>query len=632
MPTPRRNELPNLHAIRAAILAAPPTPEGFPLQRLRDVGAVNEIREVVHLQQMLSDIRAEAQRAQSTPLEPIPFNLFHLFETTGERLSFERVYFDRHRRLAALAMATALAQPDDETDGYLVTLSDLIWEICNEYTWCLPAHLPVGIEAVKAYRVPPEQVVDLFAAHTAHALAETLSLLGRRLDPWLHYRVRSEIERRIFKPLFDEPRQFEWESAPTNWAAVCGGCVGMSALILENNRERLVGMIDRVIRTMACFLDGFGEDGGCAEGISYWVYGFGYYTYFAETLCAFTEGKIDLMQSDHVRNIAAFPQAVSLGYGKYINYSDAPEQAIIHPGLGSYLITRLGQTIPDLKPPDFHSDHIYRWGNITRDLLWTESALLYGTVTDHSTYLNDLGWVVDRRTLDGLTVAFSAKGGHNDEPHNHNDLGHFILHLGGESLLVDLGPGIYTRSYFSEGRYDSLHTGSQGHSVPFINGYTQQAGAGHAAKVLDCRIRSDGVDFVLELAHTYDDPALESFVRAFYWTVNTGVDSATLTLVDAFKFVRLPTVIEECFVSLVRPSVRNGIVRWEGHQGVITLSYDSRRHQVAVDALETQTHQAKPGTVYRVRLRSVKDNLSKEDAFEFVCHLNQLGAVLLDEC
>jgi len=608
--------LPNARVIRAAILAAPPRPTGFPLQSLRDPKERRALREVPHLQHMLQEIRAEAQRANASLVEPLTFDLFHLFETTGERAAYERVYFDRRRRLVGLALATVI----DETDTYIPGLNNVIWEICNEYTWALPAHLRVGIDAVEGYRVPPEQVVDLFAAETAQMLAEALSVLDGMLDPWLQYRIRNEVERRVFRPVFHDPRQFEWESAPMNWAAVCGGGIGIAALVLISDRERLIGMIDRVVRTLSCFLDGFGADGGCAEGIGYWAYGFGYYTYFAEALRDYTGGALDLLQNEHVRHIAAFPQAISLGGGKYINYSDAAEQATIFPGLGSRLMSRLGRAIPDLHPPDFDSDHVSRWGNITRDVVWTEAAYLHTSIHDGTAYLSDLGWVVDRRTLNGRTVAFSAKGGHNDEPHNHNDLGHFILHLGGESLLADLGPGVYTRQYFGAERYESPHTGSQGHSVPLINGQTQHAGAQYTASVLTYAVHPDGVEFALDLTRAYADPALESFVRVFYWSVNASDGSALLRLTDTFRFNTLPAMVEECFISRVQPSLEGETIRWTGQNAVVELKYDTRQFEAAVDALETQPHQAAPITVYRLRLRTQTESTAQSSTFEFACH------------
>jgi Heparinase II/III-like protein len=615
MPTTYDNRLPSFRAIREAIMAAPPRPLGFPLAALRDLDERQALRAAPHLQQFLADMRAEAARAQSTPLTPLPFSLFHLFETSGDRATYELPYFDRRRRLLGLALAAAI----DEADDDLPALADLIWELCNEYTWSLPAHLPIGVAV--AHHVPPEQVVDLFAAHTAHALAEALALLGERLDPWLQYRVRTEVERRIFQPLFHDPRHFVWEAARTNWAAVCAGCAGMAALLLENDRERLAGMIERVIRTLECFLEGFGDDGGCPEGIGYWVYGFGFYTYFADMLAAFTGGGLDLLQNERVRQIVAFPHIVSLGDGASINYSDAAEHAMIHPGLGAHLVARFGQPIPGLSPPGFHSDHGYRWGHVTRDLLWTNVASLHATVADGSFYLPDLAWVVDRRILDGSTIAFSAKGGHNGEPHNHNDLGHFILHLGGESLLADLGAGLYTRQYFSTQRYEDIHTGSQGHSVPLINGQTQQAGQGYVATVLGYERQPDGVAFALDLTRAYADAALESFVRAFAWSVDPASRSATLRLTDVFRFAAPPAALDECFISLRPPTVAVGTATWSGARGTITMRFDPDQLEPIVEPIATQAHQGEPRTVYRLRLRAIGGPTSREDAFVFVCRL-----------
>jgi hypothetical protein len=590
---------PDFDSIRAAILAAPLIPAGFPLDVLHDAGVRQQLRTTPHLQSFLDAMRLEALRAQKTPLETLSYSLFRLFEMTGDRDAYQRVYFDRRRRLAGLVLAAVI----DDTDDYLTSLYDLIWEICNEYTWALPAHLPVGMNLVIANPVPPEQVVDLFAAETAHMLAEIVSLLGDRLPDWLHYRVRTEVVERVFQPAFHGLHRFWWETASMNWASVCGGCAGMAALILVDDRERLAIMIDRVVRTMECFLDGFGSDGGCPEGISYWVYGFGYFTYFAEMLSAFTAGQIDLLQSQRVRQIAAFPETLSLGGGRYVNFSDAPEKVVIHPGLGSRLMARLSLSIPDLTRPLFHADPCFRWGHITRDLIWTEANALEKSVAEGSFHLDDLAWVIDRRIWDGNTIAFAAKGGHNGEPHNHNDLGHFILHVAGESLLTDLGAGIYTRQYFAEQRYDFLHTGSQGHSVPVINGRPQREGSNHLAVPLHFERRSDGVAFRLDLTRAYDDPTLESFVRSFDWSVDPLHHAAVLRLNDTFRFGTSNGRIVEHFISVVQPTISENTVKWQGRHGAVTMPFDPSIFNAEINVLHTQTHNAEPIVVYSLQMR-----------------------------
>ncbi|MFJ2374236.1 hypothetical protein ACIOZL_15690 [Streptomyces sp. NPDC087769] len=76
------------------------------------------------------------------------------------------------------------------------------------------------------------------------------------------------------------------------------------------------------------------------------------------------------------------------------------------------------------------------------------------------------------------------KGGHNEELHNHNDLGSFVVAVDGEPLLAELGAGFYNGQYFGPDRYDILCTGSQGHSVPLLNGTVQRASREAAAEVL----------------------------------------------------------------------------------------------------------------------------------------------------
>lgn len=591
---------PDFDAIRDAILTAQPIPAGFPLEPLRDAVIRQELRIAPHLQSFLSDMRLEAVRAQQTTLEPLSFSRFRLFEMTGDRTDYQNAYFDRRRRLAGLVLTTVI----DDTGVYLISLCDLIWEICNEYTWALPAHLPVGVDQVRASPIPPEQIIDLFAAHTANMLAEVVSLLGERLPEWLHYRVRTEVERRVLQPAFHESYRFWWETAHMNWASVCAGCAGMAALILVDDRERLAIMIDRVVRTMEYFLDGFGADGGCPEGISYWVYGFGYFVYFAEMLSAFTDGRLDLLERERVRQIAAFPQVVSLGRARYVNFSDAPEQAVVHPGLGSRLSARQALPIPDLMPPHFYADPVSRWEHITRDLLWTDVHALEVPVSECSFYLHDLAWVVDRRIWDGNTVAFAAKGGHNDEPHNHNDLGHFILHMGGESLLADLGAGLYTRQYFREQRYDFLHTGSQGHSVPLINGRTQREGPDYHAGQLGHEQRSDGVLFTLDLTRAYDDPALETFMRSFEWMVDPQHQFARLYLTDTFRFGASGGQVVECFISLVQPAIADNRITWQGQYGTVILSFDPAEFAADIKRFEATTHHGEDAVMYRLQLRA----------------------------
>ena len=70
----------------------------------------------------------------------------------------------------------------------------------------------------------------------------------------------------------------------------------------------------------------------------------------------------------------------------------------------------------------------------------------------------------------------AVKGGTNQEPHNHNDVGSFFYVLGSDMLLEDLGAGEYTADYFGEKRYHIFCNSSFSHNVPILCGMGQYAG------------------------------------------------------------------------------------------------------------------------------------------------------------
>lgn len=570
--------------------------------------ALRNLRQAPAYSGIVKEIAAEAHRAETMQLEPLPFDVFNLYKKNGSRREFEQLYFDRRRRLAGLVFATLI----QETDQYLVPLENLLWEICGEYAWSVPAHLP--LEKTRE----PAEVIDLFAAETGHGLAETLYLLGDRLNPRVTDRIKDEVGRRILRPLYKEPALYRWEFSTNNWAAVCAGAVGMTALLLENNKERLAGLISRMLGAMESYLEGFGEDGGCPEGIGYWLYGFGYYVYFAGMLEQYTGGALKLLDNPKSRRIAEFPLAVSLSDGFFASYSDTSAQLSLHTGLMSHLAKRYGHPVPYMESiPSFQADHCYRFAHISRNLFWSDHQLLQQHTPEGVWELPELQWITSRHNCKSSMIAFSAKGGHNGEPHNHNDLGSFILHAGGESLLIDPGAGVYTRDYFGEKRYTFVHNSSRGHSVPLIDGLEQQEGAEHAAIVKDKEVGPAGVILSLDLTRAYPSGALNSFIRQFKWIYIESNGTGVLELTDRFSFNHAPGRLEEIFVSLVEPKLEPGAVRWQSQTGEVVLRYDEQ-FAPSVEAVSTQGHRGSPMVIYRLVLAAerLEENMVFKGRFE----------------
>lgn len=579
---------------------------------------------------LCTDLKSYGERALIEPMPSLTFRLYRQFSDMGERKAYEEAYFDRRGRLAAVAMlALDTIRPDA-----LQALEEMLWDVCGEYTWCLPAHLGTGeINQVNGN-------IDLFAAETVHMLAEIVSIHAERLDRLVIERIRSEAERRIFTPLYREQRKFHWQTADHNWSAVCGGCCGMAALLLLKDEITLQESISHTISCMNAFLSGYGEDGGCAEGIGYWVYGFGYFTYYAEMLREYSEGELNLLTGSKIAAIAAFPLRVHLSGGTYVNYSDSTEQEEIPSGLISLLASRIGLQVDlPLHIPLLTDDPCHRWAHLLRNVMWSDPAV-YGDegafgLAERGFIFQNLGWMIAKGALDSpdtkrtngdpLHVAISVKGGHNDEPHNHNDLGQFIIHCGGENILCDPGAGLYTQAYFAPGREQLFHISSSGHSVPLIEGQEQSSGRQAQAHVLETKLAEGGgeLDTTLDLTSAYSGAAsLARYTRQFHWGISPDGSKARaeLRLIDRFQWKsRMVSPAEsyssvddsdagcssvvERWMSRVQPEVvKSGDLRWQGTHGTVHMTYDANQWQFLTEAIDTDDHDNVPVTFYRTSL------------------------------
>ncbi|MDL4843168.1 heparinase II/III family protein [Aquibacillus rhizosphaerae] len=498
---------------------------------------------------VLNEIIVEAKRLLEEPKREITYSVFKQFSQDGSRLEYEKIYFEKRRRLTTFALATVIEKGNH---AYLQELHEIIWSICDEYTWCLPAHLSNSPEIAvdKQFTLdqePTRYTIDLFASETAFALSEILQLVGNRLDPFIQQRVHQEVYHRIIWPYIHQ-ETFEWEKATHNWAAVCAGSIGSTALHLFKNDAELAIVLERVLQTMECYLEGFNHDGTCMEGYGYWEYGFGFYVYFADLLKKRTSGTIDLFDMEKVHQIALFQQKSFLDKNRVVNFSDAQPRASVFLGLSHYL----AKLYPDFDLPEtelrahFTDDHCSRWAPALRNLIWLDEYQEGHPWGDTSYFLEESQWFISRHASNHGRFAFAAKGGHNGEPHNHNDIGHFILYGEEETFLKDLGSGEYNAAYFSEERYSFLCTGSQGHSVPIINNQLQSEGKSKSAKDLSVTHDENVESIEMDIANAYTMESLDQLTRKFTWKKTA---KPCLILEDTYCFSEQPTSIIERFIT-----------------------------------------------------------------------------------
>ncbi len=478
---------------------------------------------------------------------------FTLFETVGNRLEYEHDYFMRRRFLTVFGCAVMLPLTDEKAKKYTEKLERIIASVCDEECWALPAHVN---------RNDPDWriTVDLFASETAQALAELYSRLKGVLPELLSRRMRAEIMRRVIEPFAVKKPYAWWERSDMNWNAVCNGSIGMAALdLLDAEPELQEKLVRRVYENLDSFLSGFADDGACLEGIGYFTYGFYYYMGFMDLLARKAvvrkiplpdRIRIDKPKSvlrallpEKCRKIAEFQQKCYFPSGLPVSFSDGSKHEKYRIGLtcrlaGLYEAVEL----PDIaSAADFDHDPCCRFLMAERDITW--SAEYLKQIQD-DTYSDGIAADIKSNENNGLKTyllpsaqwaighgrsggGYAVKGGHNAEPHNHNDVGSFIYALGDRPLLTDLGAGEYTAQYFKdETRFGYICCSSLGHNVPVINGHGQQAGREYACDGFG----AEGEAVRLSFAGAYGDPALRSLNRS----IKYEPDEERLTVEDVF--------------------------------------------------------------------------------------------------
>lgn len=444
---------------------------------------------------------------------------FSELKKTGHRVGYEEKYFNRRRRLSStFMMYTAYG------DRYLPELCDLIWAVCDEFTWALPAHTDTD---TAAYRC-----IDLFNAETAMSLTEIAYLLGDVLPSDIADRIRYEVNRRVIEPF--ENGSFEWENARHNWAAVCGSCIGM--IYLYSNKA----VPERIFHALNSYLSGFSDDGVCLEGLGYWSYGFGYFMYFAMLLLEKT-GR-DITADDKILAIARFQQNMYFGT-EAISCSDSSPDTAPLIGLTGLLCEHFKGRVFAPRVMPVRNDECGRWAHYIRSFIYTP---VMSENPMPEVICPDSQWCVKHNGSYGIFI----KGGCNAEPHNHNDVGSFILADKFGQVLCDIGCGEYTADYFDdENRYSYLCNSSLGHNVPIVDGKGQLPGAEHRCTEFNCSDNYIGLHF----GNAYGTRS--DIKRELY------LFRDRLTLEDSFLFTDgSQHTVTERFVSRIRPKLKDGAV------------------------------------------------------------------------
>jgi hypothetical protein len=499
---------------------------------------------------------AEARLGMAWP--DLPATLFLEFARDGNRSRYEARHFERRVALTELALGECV----EGRGRFLDDIVNGIWSICEESFWGVPAHSfsprfarvgPAGRYPTAGLPDTAYPVIDLFAAETGALLAWVHYLLGARLGaalPVVLDRLEREVRARILEP-YRAIDEWWWlgknrERPVNNWNPWIHSNVLTMTLLLDDDAATRERTVARIVEGLDAFLAVYHEDGGCDEGASYWNRAGGSLFDCLDLLASASDGGLVAFDLPLVREIARYIYRVHIGGEWFVNFADgparlAPEQGVLYPfgrAIGDERLMALGSTTLGDAPERKRRPSI---GRSLRELFLTEElARAAGTPPlIREAWLPGVEVLVAREregATDGLFLA--AKGGHNAESHNHNDVGNFIVALDGRPTIIDAGVGVYTRQTFGPERYSIWTMVSDYHNLPLIDGHGQGVGRQFAAREVDATVGEDAAELTLDIAPAYPP---EAGVRRWRRTLRLDRGpAARVTLREDFELAGRP--------------------------------------------------------------------------------------------
>lgn len=478
--------------------------------------------------------------------------LYMDYSRSGVRDAYQDPSFMRRQRLVKLVMAECM-----EYEGrFLDEIVNGIWVICEESTWCWPAHLN-NVDTLKLDPLPDvdQPIIDLGAGETAALMVWTYYLLRDELEkeyPRVSLRLNRELRVRILEP-YDQESRFWWMSFDpdeliNNWNPWCNSNALAVLLIAEQDEERKERVMEKLLRSLDRFISAYEEDGGCDEGPAYWGHATGALFNALVSLSEACPAYRECFDNQKIRNMARYIMNMYIGEGQFINFADSAAKLKVK----ASLIYAFGKALKDDELLQFgrvmyarqggyehwrDEEFLYHFQLILGELfhtseLWEGSSdTAAGLVAKHTpdmqsavhrqnytgpssllelsqdVWMSSIEVMVAREASDGRGLCLAAKGGHNDESHNHNDIGSFIVYLHQKPVLIDVGVGVYTSKTFSSERYTIWTMQSAYHQTPTVHGRMQEGGKAYRASEVQYEADGGLSCLTLELSKAYPQEA-----------------------------------------------------------------------------------------------------------------------------
>lgn len=545
-------------------------------------------------QRLVSQVReAYGEMFEGTPIErPTYADFMHIFDENGDTAVCDKI--DTRRKLRFFCLQ-ALALDDDR---YLGELEEMIAEFCAQYAWFSSYHHRDNVNQTFDY-----EQIDLDTAFMSTLLSLTYAVMKDKLRNDIQIRIRRELERRVILPFENNPTYFGLGNTPkSNWIACQTMGTGYAYLFVFP--ERLPQVKKKLFDSIEAYLSGLAEDGYCSEGYDYWYHGFGQLATFLEAYGDVTGEDLSfIVNRPKVQNCVKFGRAAVLRDGFGLPFADHQNPQVKARSNGLYHIAFRRVFGERFLPYDAYDGSCLfvrdQNGAMTPNGLHRTDCAYHRILALSLFDEESKGGTVENGTalfpLGGAFIAnrdrysFVAKAGHNDENHNHNDVGSFAFFANGMRIFPDVRSHKYDAVYFDD-RYrysdEVFAAGSQGHSLPILDGKYQVPGERYRGEITD-----HGRDwFEVNLSGAYDTDVstlkvryelLEDAVKITYTIDEPHDHTLKFRFIAGYAPQETDGGFEVCGVKLISRaglSCNSKRVDYLGHHGnvtVYTLDFDA---------------------------------------------------------
>jgi hypothetical protein len=464
------------------------------------------------------------------------------------------------------------------------------WYYSEQTWWGWSAHLTAQ-KAPHGLPDAEEPVIDLGVGEIANILSWTWFLFKEEFDkihPLIAKRLKDEIMKKAVLPYYERD-DFWWmgldgSRSVNNWNPWTNHNMLTAILILEDDQAKKTEGVAKVIRSLDQFINVYPEDGGCDEGPSYWGRAGASLYQCLDLLKRATGGKFDVYNHPLVKNMGSYIYKAYIEYPYFINFADADATT----GSRPQIIYSYGKDIGDTTMQKFgvFLANKQEWGKkipvgkIDEQIMELIHLEEINEAEAGNALVSDF-WLPQTEVAGARDKAgssegffFAAKGGHNAESHNHNDLGSCVLYFNGKPALIDIGRETYTAKTFSNQRYEIWTMQSQYHNLPKINGVDQMQGRDYVATHTGFKADAKKAVFSTDIFKAYpEEAAVKKWVRSYQ--LDRGKQFIVRDDYEVAKVSEGPTTINfvtYCEVSESKP----GVLQLKGEGFDLEMKYNPK--------------------------------------------------------